>query len=120
MVRVELSRVLRSISKTVGDILSLTSANYFGVPDTDVVTVEHDHMCVPKRILPDICTAIGLLEFTLLNCQQAISLHLALEEELFLLRIEVAHMHYSSFGGGLCLDCCCIQHFHFLPIFTGG
>lgn len=76
MVGVELCRVLQSTSKTVGGILSLKSTGFSGAPHVDAVPVEHNHTHVPAGILPGICTAIGFLEFTLPNCQQAISLHI--------------------------------------------
>lgn len=57
--------------------MSLKSTGFSGAHDIDTVTVEHGHTHIPIGILPDTCTAIGLLEFTLPNCQQAISLHLS-------------------------------------------
>lgn len=56
-----------------------------------------------------------------------LSLHFALEERKF---VPALSLSYTSallfiwmiivFGGGLCCDYCCVQHFRFLSVFTGG
>lgn len=124
MVGAELSRVLQSTSKTVGCILSLKSSGFSGVPDVDIVTVgtrSHTHSCRKTALL---------LDFWSSHCQTVNKLSaydFALEEGKF---VPALSLSYTSallfiwmiivFGGGLCCDYCCVQHFRFLSVFTGG